>query len=107
MLLLKGPYYILERPALSWKFGVADARHALIAFSRHHCRSMQGFYEADDMEDIRDQQAGHSTSTARTHYGVSNQIWQTAIAEEVMQKFLDFSTDWQKVIHIIPGVYIS
>lgn len=93
----------LAFPILNWKFGVADARHALIAFSRHHCRSVEGFFEADEMEDIRDRQAGHTTGTARSHYGVSDQIWKTPVAEEVMQKFLDFSTDWQKVLHIIPG----
>lgn len=97
----------LAFPVLQWKFGVSDARHALIAFSRHHCRSMSEFFEVDEYEDIRDKQAGHSTGTARAVYGVSDQIWRTPIAEEVMKKFLDFSTDWQKVLRIMPGKYYA
>lgn len=78
-------------------------RQILLAFARHHCRSISDLMESDEGEQIRGLQAGHTVQTERSNYGVSNEILSTAIAEEIMPKFLAYSTDIQRVLHLFPG----
>lgn len=90
-------------PILRWKPGVQDVRHILLAFARHHCRATDVLMEPDEAEHIRGYQAGHTVGMERGHYGISNELWNRLIAEEIIPKYLQYSADMQRVLHIVPG----
>lgn len=89
---------------LEWQPGVADYRQILLAFSRHHCRSLDSLAEPDEAENIREEQAGHTAATGRKNYGISNEVLgNVRLAEEIIPQFLDYSADMQRVLHVVPG----
>lgn len=79
-------------------------RQILLAFARHHCRPLENLIEPDQVERTRAYQAGHTVSTEQSHYGVSDQIWNTPVAEEIVPIFLEYSTDMQRTLHEMPGM---
>lgn len=95
-------------PILNWKMGVADVRQIMLAYGRHHCRRIDSLMDEDEGEGIRGAQAGHSVNTGRAQYGVSDRVWGTiAVAEEIIPKFLEYSTDAQRMMHTVPGTCFS
>lgn len=90
-------------PIVDWQPGVQDMRQILLAFARHHCRPIEELMEPGETENIRGLQAGHTVATERQKYGVSNEILNNAVAEEIMPKFLAYSTDMHRVLAVTPG----
>jgi len=85
------------------ELGVSDWRHINTAFRRKLCNRLQELIEEDEEEEsIAALQSGHSRKTENRIYGISQETLQGA-AEDVLPLFLDATTDWQTVCHIIPG----
>ena len=92
-----------KEETLGWPMNVNAYRHINVAFRRHHCQPIEHLMESDNEDTIGALQAGHTAKVAREHYAISNEIIEGRIAEEVLPLYLDYSGDFQRVLHIVPG----
>lgn len=85
------------------ELGVSDWRHISAAFRRKLCSRLQELVEDDDeQESIEALQMGHTRKTDNKVYGVSQEALRGA-PEDILPLFLEASTDWQMVCHVVPG----
>ncbi|KAJ7618087.1 hypothetical protein FB45DRAFT_1103529 [Roridomyces roridus] len=95
---------------LSWTMKIRDWRHINIALRRKLCRPPLELVEQDTVSAVNALQSGHKSSTENRVYGLSPDALAGA-TEDVLQLFLEASTEWQKVTkarrqhfdrHVIP-----
>jgi superfamily II DNA helicase RecQ len=84
------------------ELGVSDWRHISAAFRRKLCRRLDELLDEDDDESIEALQMGHNRKTDNRVYGISQEALAGA-PEDVLPLFLDATTDWQIVCHVVPG----
>lgn len=84
---------------LDWPLNISSWRHINIAWKRKLCVAS---FEEDVPSTIHAMQSGHTKATENRIYGLSPEALLGA-PEDLLQLFLQASTDWQKVIGVIPG----
>lgn len=92
---------VVSASHLGWKLNVSSWRHINIAWRRKLCGGSI-VNEDDPASTINALQSGHSLTTENRIYGLSPEAMLGA-SEDVMHLFLQASTDWQKVVRVVPG----
>jgi hypothetical protein len=88
---------------LGWRLKIRDWRHVNIAWRRKLCGGAVELIEQQDAVSIvQAQQAGHSRGLENLVYGLSPDATLGA-PEDTIALFLNASTDWQKVVKVVPG----
>jgi hypothetical protein len=82
--------------------GVNAWRHISKAFKENLCNRMMEVLEEGEEESVEAAQAGRRRETGHRIYGVSHDTLD-GMAEDVLPLFLDCSTDWQKLLQVVPG----
>ncbi|TRM56006.1 hypothetical protein BD626DRAFT_576164 [Schizophyllum amplum] len=90
----------LSVPICGWALIVSAYRHIYVAFARKllHQRDEDG----EDAEEVDANQAGHTGTMGRAHYGLSHQTFVGA-DEDTMRAFTDNSDMHCKNVHLCPG----
>ncbi|KAG2030468.1 hypothetical protein BDR03DRAFT_987079 [Suillus americanus] len=89
-------------PFLGFGLGVNSWRHISIAFKRKLGRFAEDLLEDDEQDTVEALQAGHNRSTENRVYGLSPDALAGA-PEDLLPLFLQASTNWQLVMHTVPG----
>jgi hypothetical protein len=84
------------------ELGVNSWRHISTAFKRKLGRFAEELLEEDDQDTIEALQAGHSRSTENRVYGLSPDAL-VGGPEDLLPQFLKASTNWQLLMHTVPG----
>lgn len=87
---------------LGFGLGVNSWRHISIAFKRKLGRFAEELLEEDELDTVDALQAGHSRSTENRVYGLSPDALAGA-PEDLLPQFLQASTNWQLLMHTVPG----
>jgi hypothetical protein len=89
-------------PHVGIGLGVNAWRHISKAFKEKLCNRMMEVLEDGEEESVDAAQAGRRRETGHRVYGVSHDTLD-GMAEDVLPLFLDSSTDWQKMLRVVPG----
>ncbi|KAG2045750.1 hypothetical protein BDR06DRAFT_1015331 [Suillus hirtellus] len=89
-------------PFLGFGLGVNSWRHISTAFKRKLGRFAEDLLEDDEQDTVEALQAGHNRSTENRIYGLSPDALAGA-PEDLLPLFLQASTNWQLVMHTVPG----
>jgi hypothetical protein len=89
-------------PVVGIGLGVNAWRHISKAFKQKLCNRVMEILSDGEEEDVNDAQAGRTRSTGHRIYAVSHDTL-SGIAEDVLPLYLDSSTDWQKILEVVPG----
>ena len=87
---------------LGFRLGVNSWRHISTAFKRKLGRFAEELLEEDGEDTIEALQAGHSRTTENRIYGLSPDTLAGG-AEDLLPQFLQASTNWQLLMHTVPG----
>lgn len=90
------------RPLVHFNLGVQSFRQIHAAFSRKHCGQMEVLLDASEVNTAQVLQYGHTRSIHDQIYGVSADAT-AGPSEDILPLFLDASTDWQRVMHVVQG----
>ncbi|KAL1671388.1 hypothetical protein EV122DRAFT_284983 [Schizophyllum commune] len=85
---------------LPWSLSLRAWRHIYIAIAREHLRLKA--QDIDDAEEVDANQAGHSASTSREKYAISENAFDGA-DENAIRQFFDNSDHWCKLVGLVPG----
>ncbi|KAJ7098481.1 hypothetical protein C8R43DRAFT_251881 [Mycena crocata] len=92
-----------SQAVLGWRMSIAPHRHINIAFRSKLCTgATQDLLEQEAASTVQALQSGHTLSTERKIYGLTPDALAGA-PEDVIAIYLDISTEWQKVLRLIPG----
>lgn len=90
-------------PVLNWDLKINAWRHINIAFKRKLCsKSYALLTDEESMSPAHALQSGHSVQTENRIYGLTSDSLIGA-TEDIMQVFLEASTEWQRIFGIVPG----
>lgn len=90
-------------PVLNWDLKINARRHINIAFKRKLCsKSYALLTDEESMSPAHALQSGHSVQTENRIYGLTSDSLIGA-TEDIMQVFLEASTEWQRIFGIVPG----
>ncbi|KAG2063370.1 hypothetical protein BDR04DRAFT_1123305 [Suillus decipiens] len=89
-------------PFLGFDLGVNSWRHISTAFKRKLGRFAEDLLEDDGQDTVEALQAGHNRSTENRIYGLSPDALAGA-PEDLLPLFLQASTNWQLMMHTVPG----
>lgn len=92
-------------PVLNWNLTISSWRHINIAFKRKLCSRSYALLtdeENTSSSSAHTLQSGHSTQTENRIYGLTPDSLIGA-TEDIMQVFLNASTEWQRLFGIVPG----
>lgn len=91
-------------PVLNWNLKISSWRHINIAFKRKLCSKSYALLtdEESTSSSAHALQSGHSARTENRIYGLSPDSLIGA-TEDIMQVFLNASTEWQRLFGIVPG----
>ncbi|KAK2465436.1 hypothetical protein APHAL10511_002790 [Amanita phalloides] len=92
----------VTRPIVGWSVTVSSWRHINIAWKRKLCKGMCEVVEQTVGSTIHALQSGHSVASENRLYGLSPDALLGA-SEDVLQLFLNASTEWQVVNKVVPG----
>jgi hypothetical protein len=93
----------ITSPITSWPITISVWRHINIAFKRKLCRgSWDTMAESSTSSMIHALQSGHSQANENRIYGLSPDAI-LGPPEDFLQLFLDASTEWQVINHVVPG----
>ena len=92
----------VTRPIVGWSITVSSWRHINIAWKRKLCKGMSEVVENTLGSTIHALQSGHSVASENRLYGLSPDALLGA-SEDVLQLFLNASTEWQVVNKVVPG----
>ncbi|KAJ7033872.1 hypothetical protein C8F04DRAFT_957224, partial [Mycena alexandri] len=89
---------------LGWGMTINPNRHINIAFRQKHCSKAGSIQtlEEETWSVANVQQSGHSSGLEKRTYGLSPESL-VAAPEEVLQLYLEVSSEWQKVTKTVPG----
>ncbi|KAG2028843.1 hypothetical protein BDR03DRAFT_1019277 [Suillus americanus] len=87
---------------IGFRLGVNSWRHISTAFKRKLGRFAEELLDQDDEDTIEALQAGHSRATENRVYGLSPDTLASG-AEDMLPLFLRASTNWQLLMHAVPG----
>ena len=90
------------RPVVGWNVTISSWRHINIAWKRKLCKGVSDIAEHTTGHAVHALQSGHSVANENRIYGLSPEAFLGA-SEDVMQLFLDASTEWQVVNKVVPG----
>ncbi|KAK2462988.1 hypothetical protein APHAL10511_004975 [Amanita phalloides] len=95
----------VTRPIVGWSVTVSSWRHINIAWKRKLCKGMRKVVEQTVRSTIHALQSGHSVASENRLCGLSPDALLGA-SEDVLQLFLDASTEWQVVNKVVPGGHV-
>lgn len=96
-------------PILNWNLKISSWRHINIAFKRKLCSKSYALLTGEENASSTSAhilQSGHSTRTENRIYGLTPDSLIGA-TEDIMQVFLNASTEWQRLFGIVPGGGVS
>ena len=93
----------ISEPHIGWKLGLNSWRHLQISISgRHGASDGEVLQYIEEDGTVRISQSGHSPTTQRNVYGVSQESMIGA-SEQYIRMFLKTSAKWATVVRVVPG----
>ena len=93
----------ITRPIVGWSVTVRSWRHINIAWKRKLCKGLTDVAEQKLGSTVHALQSGHNLANENMIYGLSPDALLGA-PEDVLQLYLNASTEWQVVNRVVPGV---